>query len=322
MADKPAVNRKLKTTLEDIVATVRKAAPTIYEEAVAAAEGKGKPVPRKSDFDRFGIAVATREGEMAAAGNAAVAFPIQSISKVFALELALEAVGEKLWERVDREPTGDPFNSILDLEREKGIPRNPLVNAGALVICDVLAGLRSQAGPRGRVARLIERLLDGESVALETDVMHGGGGNLNRSMMFMAKHHGNFQHDVDKVIAAYAQQCAIQLDCRQLARAGRFLMRDAPERRQAADEGIAPDRRSRRILSIMMLCGLYDGSGDFAYRVGLPAKSGVGGGILAIAPHRASIAVWSPALDPMGNSWLGTLGLEELAKRTSWSVFG
>lgn len=146
------------------------------------------------------------------------------------------------------------------------------------------------------------------------------GGDLNRSLMFMAKHHGNLKHDVSDVMEAYVHQCAIQLDCAGLAQAGRFLMQEGQDTR--SDRGLQAARRSRRILAIMMMCGMYDGSGDFAYRVGLPAKSGVGGGILAIAPHVASIATWSPALDPMGNSWLGVLGLELLAKWTDWSVFG
>lgn len=314
--------QRLKQLLDDVVADVRADAPRLYEQAVAAAEDRRKPAPRKGDFDKFGIAVFTRDGVTAAAGNAGVAFPIQSISKVFALEVALEALGERVWNRVGREPSGDPFNSIIDLERNKGMPRNPFVNAGALVVCDMLAGLGGSAGPNRHVVKLVERMVDGESVELNPDVMESDrtGGDLNRSLMFMAKHHGNLENPVEKVMDAYVHQCAISLDCRGLAKAGRFLMHDDAE---AEDErGIAAARRARRILGVMMLCGLYDGSGDFAYRVGLPAKSGVGGGILAVAPHRASIAVWSPALDPMGNSWLGTLGLEMLTDRIDWSVFG
>ncbi|MBD0415282.1 glutaminase A [Oryzicola mucosus] len=313
---------KLKAVLDDVVAEVRKRAPGIYDEAVAAAEAKGKAAPRKTDFDQFGIAVFTRDGDMSAAGNAGIGFPIQSISKVFALEVALEALGNALWDRLGREPSGDPFNSIIDLERDKGIPRNPFINAGALVICDVLVGLGGRAGPNRHVVRFLERLIDDETLDLHAEVMASDrtGGDLNRSLMFMARHHGNLKHPVEKVMDAYVHQCAITLDCRGLAKAGRFLMHDDSD--DGSERSLSAARRARRILSIMMLCGQYDGSGDFAYRVGLPAKSGVGGGILAIAPHRASIAVWSPALDPSGNSWLGTLGLELLTSRTDWSVFG
>lgn len=313
---------ELKSILDDVVVRVRNAAPGIFDEAVGKAQARGKPVPRKSDFDKFGIAVFMRNGEVASAGNCGVGFPIQSISKVFALELALEALGETLWKRVGRDPSGDPFNSIIDLERAKGVPRNPFINAGALVVCDILVGLGGRAGPNHHVVNLVKRMLDGKVPELNQDVMDSDrtGGDLNRSLMFMARHHGNLKHAVEKVMDAYIHQCALTLDCRGLAKAGRFLLLDDPDDQDGVK--ISAARRARRILSIMMLCGQYDGSGDFAYRVGLPAKSGVGGGILAIAPHRASIAVWSPALDPMGNSWLGTLGLEVLTSKTDWSVFG
>lgn len=314
--------KALKAILEEVVEDVRKAAPGIYEKAVQEAEECDKPAPKKADFEKFGIAVYTRMGELVSAGNAGVGFPIQSISKVFALEVALEAVGEKLWKRMGREPSGDPFNSIIDLERDRGIPRNPFINAGALVICDILVGIGGNAGPNRHVVKLLENLLEDRTIDLDKTVLESDrtGGDLNRSLMYMARHYGNLNHPVEKVLDAYIHQCAVTLDCRGLAKAGCFLMLDDPD--DGDEVTVAAARRARRILAVMMLCGQYDGSGDFAYRVGLPAKSGVGGGILAIAPHRASIAVWSPALDPMGNSWLGTLGLELLSKKTDWSVFG
>ncbi|WEZ85981.1 glutaminase A (plasmid) [Rhizobium sp. 32-5/1] len=313
---------ELKAILNDVVAQVKKRAPAIYDEAVAEAEKSSSPAPRKADFEKFGVAVFTKGGSLEYAGNAGIGFPIQSISKVFALEVALEAIGETLWKRIGRDPSGDPFNSIIDLERGKGIPRNPFINSGALVICDILVGLGGKDGPNRHVVELIERMLDDETLILDPSVMESDrtGGNLNRSLMFMAKHHGNLKHPVEEVMDAYIHQCAITLDCRGLAKAGRFLLLDDPE--QDKKGTLSAARRARRILSVMMLCGQYDGSGDFAYRVGLPAKSGVGGGILAIVPHLASVAVWSPALDPMGNSWLGTLGLELISLKTDWSVFG
>ena len=314
---------RLKELLDDIVGDVRDRAPALYEEAVAAAKDKDKKPPNKGDFDQFGIAVFTAQGECVSAGNAGVSFPIQSISKLFALEVALAGGGETLWDRVGREPSGDPFNSIIDLERLKGIPRNPFINAGALVVCDALVSMATRRKSL-QVVDFVEHMLDGEQVELDDGVVDSGktGGHLNRSLMSMAKHHGNLDNDLDAVMDAYATQCAIQLDARGLARAGRFLMHDDATEGPDEERGIAAAKRARRIMALMMLCGQYDGSGEFAYRVGLPAKSGVGGGILAIAPHRASIAVFSPALDPMGNSWLGTLGLELLTDRTDWSVFG
>ncbi len=314
---------RLKALLDDIVRDVRGCAPALYEKAVAAAEEKGKSPPNKGDFDQFGIAVFTAKGELVSAGNAGVGFPIQSISKLFALEVALERLGEKLWDRVGREPSGDPFNSIIDLERLKGIPRNPFINAGALVVCDALVSLAARRKSL-QVADFVRDMLGGEKIELDEGVVASGrtGGHLNRSLMSMAKHHGNLDNELDAVMDAYATQCAIRLDTRGLARAGRFLMHDDASEGPDEERGVAAAKRARRIMALMMLCGQYDGSGEFAYRVGLPAKSGVGGGILAIAPHRASIAVFSPALDPMGNSWLGTLGLEMLTDRTDWSVFG
>ena len=182
----------LKAVLDDVVATVRARAPALYKEAVNAARQKGKPEPRKGDFDSFGIAVYTRDGETVASGNAGVGFPIQSISKVFALEVALEAIGESLWQRIGREPSGDPFNSIIDLERDKGIPRNPFINAGALVVCDMLVGLGGSNGPNRHVVGLLRRLLDTKTIELHDEVMASDrtGGDLNRSLMFMARHHG------------------------------------------------------------------------------------------------------------------------------------
>lgn len=312
----------LQTTLNDVVTAVRKASPEILDKATAEADAAGRPAPRRTDFEKFGIAVFMKDGQMAAAGNAGVSFPIQSISKVFAVEVALEAIGEALWKRVGRDPSGDPFNSIIDLERAKGIPRNPFINAGALVVCDVLASLKGQNSPNRHVIALFERMLDGQPIELDDDVMASDrtGGDLNRSLMFMARHFDNITNPVEEVMDTYVHQCAIKLDCRGLAKAGRFLILDDPK--DDDEVKLSAARRARRILSIMMLCGQYDGSGDFAYRVGLPAKSGVGGGILAIAPLHASIAVWSPALDPVGNSWLGALGLEILTSKTDWSVFG
>ncbi len=310
--DRAAIQR----VLDAVVAQVRKEAPRAYRDAAALAAAKGLKPPRKADFQRFGIAVFTRDGDLVSAGNAAVRFPLQSISKVFALEVALEALGERLWERMGRDPSGDPFNSIIDLERDKGVPRNPFINAGALVVCDILVGLGGDAGPNRQVVHFLQGLLDAK-IELHPEVMKSDrtGGDLNRSLMFMAKHHGNLKHTVEQVMDAYVHQCAITLDCRGLAKAGRFLLDGAEQTR-------AQSRRARRILSTMMLCGMYDGAGDFAYRVGLPAKSGVGGGILAVSPGHASVAVWSPARDPSGNSLLGALGLELLTNKVDWSVFG
>jgi len=264
---------------------------------------------------RFGIAVATADAVLCA-GAADVAFPIQSISKVLALDLALRQRGDQVFDRVGREPSGDPFNSVIDLERTHGIPRNPFINAGALVVVDMIVAAEQS---RDAVVEFVREQIDGGKVTLDDDVLREGG-DLNRAMLSFMKHHGNIESNLDQIMDAYGKQCAISVDCSGLALAGRFLTHT----RLHPDDDAEMDRarRMRTVLALMMTCGHYDGSGDFAVRVGLPSKSGVGGGILAIAPERAAIAVWSPNLDQHGNSILGVRALEMLVAQTGWSVFG
>jgi glutaminase len=267
----------------------------------------------------FGMAIAKVDGSLIEAGSAET-FPIQSISKVFALSLALEKLGDTVFERVGREPSGDPFNSVIDLERTEGIPRNPFINAGALVIVDMLVEQFGE-GARDAVIELVKGGIEDPTsktaVALDQDVLNEGG-DLNRAILHFMLHHDNVRSPTDAVMDAYARQCAVSVDCVGLAQAGCYLA----DTRMAADATDDRAKRMRTTLALMMTCGHYDGSGDFAVRVGLPAKSGVGGGILAIAPGIASIAVWSPNLDQHGNSMLGVRALEMLNARTGWSVFG
>lgn len=280
------------------------------------------PALAQVDPDQLGMAILTRDGDMVTAGDAQTPFSIQSISKVFSLELALEAYGEELWKRVGREPSGDPYNSIVDLERHQGIPRNPFINAGALVVVDALLDRLGEEEEVGAVINFVSGLLGGDDFGINEEVARSDeeAGHMNRALLSVAKHFGNIHNPIDRVMDAYVHQCAIELSCRQLARVGRFLMLEGPDAASCRTGGDA--RRARRIQSLMMTSGQYDGSGDFAYRVGLPAKSGVGGGILAIVPNTASVAVWSPGLDESGNSLLGTLALEMLTDRIEWSVFG
>ncbi len=269
------------------------------------------------DTDRFGIAVVTDGGATATGGEADEPFAIQSISKVFGLTLALQAFGDEIWKRVGREPSGDPFNSIVDLERQKGIPRNPFINPGAIVVSDMLLDISAKSDTHKTVREFLADQI-GEDVGIDRKVFdkESSSGFNNRAMANLCKSFGNLNHEVEAVMKPYVSQCAIALSARQLALAGRYLM----------DGGDKPTDQqrllARRVNSLMLTCGQYDGSGEFAFRVGLPAKSGVGGGILAIAPGVASIGVWSPGLDDNGNSLLGTLALEQLAERMGWSVFG
>jgi glutaminase len=273
------------------------------------------------DPAQFGLAVITAEGETFVGGDADTGFSIQSISKVFSLTLALGKLGERLWTRVGREPSGNAFNSIVQLETERGIPRNPFINAGAIALADVnLAGHR----PREAIGELVQfarYVTADETIAIDEAVARSEEqtGERNRALAHFMRSYGTLDHAPDLVLGTYFHACAIEMSCRQLAAAGRYLMLGGrhPDGGRVVSAG-----RARRILSLMLTCGHYDASGDFAFRVGIPGKSGVGGGILAVVPNRASIAVWSPGLNANGNSQLGGLALERLAEATGWSVFG
>ena len=274
-----------------------------------------------ADLSAFGIAVVDADGRVAAAGDADTLFSVQSITKVFTLTLALGMVGDKLWERVGREPSGDPFNSIVQLEHERGIPRNPFINAGAIAVTDVILSTHPREA-LGLILDLIRDLAEDSSIAIDEAVAASEKrtGFRNASLANFMKSFGVLEHPVDHVLGVYFHHCAIAMSCRQLAMAGRYLAHSGIN--PATGHAVVSPRRARRINAIMLTCGHYDGSGEFAYRVGLPGKSGVGGGILAIAPQRASIAVWSPGLDVAGNSHLGRIALEKLTRRMGWSIFG
>jgi len=294
--------------------------------AVRPEVGRGKvadyiPALARIDPGKFGAAIVTVSGEVACYGDAAEPFSIQSISKVFTLALALRAVGDDLWHRVGREPSGSAFNSIVQLEYERGVPRNPLINAGAMVVSDIVLG---GASPHEAVDRLVGlmRFLPGDaSIAVDEEVARSEAamGYRNYSLANFLKSFGNLHNTVDDVLAVYFSQCAIAMSCEQLARAALLLANDG--RHPLSGEPLLEPRRARRINSIMLMCGHYDASGDFAFRVGLPGKSGVGGGIIAVVPDIAAIAVWSPCLNAQGNSHAGTAALEQIVRETGWSVF-
>jgi glutaminase len=275
------------------------------------------PELSRADPRKFGIAVALPDGAVLSAGNAGVGFSIQSISKVFTLTIALGRLGDALWRRVGREPSGLAFNSILQLEQENGLPRNPFVNAGAIVVTDAVLASSEPREVLAEVLRFVRQAADDEDIHINKDVAQSEAsmGHRNLALAHMLKAQGNLTNMPDRVLGTYFHQCAIEMTCVQLAKAGRFLIGG---RRTALVSVV----NAKRINALMITCGHYNGSGDFAYRVGLPAKSGVGGGILLIAPTRASIAVWSPGLNAQGNSKLGTMAAEMLTERMGWSVFG
>ncbi|MDF7776617.1 glutaminase [Sphingomonas sp. AOB5] len=293
---------------------------------MAAAPDRGTPasyIPPLASVDpaRFGIAVIEADGTAHVAGDGDMPFSIQSISKVFSLTLALGAVGDQLWTRVGREPSGSAFNSIVQLETEHGIPRNPFINAGAIVTSDILLGRNAPREAIGEMLRFVRALAGDEAIFIDETVARAeqDTGYRNMALANYMRAFGNLHHPAEHVLGVYFHHCALAMSCRQLALAGRYLMAGGinPE----TGRSIVSAQRARRINALMLTCGHYDGSGEFAFRVGLPGKSGVGGGILAVAPGIASIAVWSPGLNERGNSQLGTLALERLVARTGWSIF-
>jgi glutaminase len=280
------------------------------------------PELARVDPKHFGIAVIDAEGNIAAAGDSDMPFSIQSVSKVFTLTLALGRYGDRLWKRVGREPSGSAFNSIVQLEFERGVPRNPFINAGAIAVTDMILSGHQPREALGEILRFMRFLSNDQSVTIDEAVAASEQrtGFRNIALANYMKSFGVIENPVDLTLGVYFHQCAIAMSCRQLAEAGRFLAHNG--RNPETGMSVVHPERARRINAVMLTCGHYDGSGEFAYRVGLPGKSGVGGGILAIAPGKASIAVWSPGLDANGNSHLGRIALEALTKRLGWSIFG
>ena len=269
------------------------------------------------DPAQAGVAVVLADGSTALAGSARVPFSIQSVSKVFTLATVLGRVGDDLWRRVGREPSGSAFDSMVLLEHERGRPRNPFINAGALVTTDVLIGRREPKDALAELLRFVRAAAQDDDIHINPRVAESekATGHRNLALAHYLRSHDNLSNTPERVFGTYAHQCAVDMTCLQLARAGTILAQlpGAPP--------LISVKRARRICALMMTCGHYDGSGEFAFRVGLPGKSGVGGGILVVAPGRASIAVWSPGLDGYGNSKVGTWLAERIADYTGWSAF-
>lgn len=267
---------------------------------------------------RFGLAVKTVRGEEYAVGDAEEPFSVQSISKLFTLTMAMSFARSRLWRRVGREPSGTPFNSLVQLEYERGIPRNPFINAGALVVTDVICSHTER--PAEAILEFIGERCGSRAVEYDREVARSeqATGHRNAALAHLLKSFGNLENEVERVLGVYFQQCALRMSCLELARSCLYL---ANEGANAAGEVIIGRRQTKRINALMMTCGTYDVVGDFAYRVGLPAKSGVGGGIVAVLPRVLCAVVWSPELNAAGNSLAGTRALELLTTKTAMSVF-
>lgn len=302
-------------------------APVLAEitAEIASEFGKGRvadyiPALARVTPDKFGLAICGIDGQEWLCGDAEESFSIQSISKLFTLLLALkDSDGAELWQRVGREPSGSAFNSLVLLEAENGRPRNPFINAGALVVTDHIVSHSST--PILRLLSWVRELCANQRIHIDEEValseQHHG--HRNAAIAHFLKSHGNLHENVDAVLDMYFRQCAIAASCLDLARACLPL----------ANQGVVPHsgrvllpvQRVRRINSLLLTCGLYDGVGNFAYRVGIPAKSGVGGGIVGVIPGHLSICVWSPELDHFGNSFVGTRALELFTSKTNLSIF-
>ena len=273
--------------------------------------------------DRFGVALVEMDGTEHVVGDVDEPFAIQSISKVFSLVLAMqkadeaEGVRRELWDRVGVEPSGDPFNSLIQLETDRGIPRNPMINAGALVVDDVL--LAHCDAP----AALLELVSDLAGDRIEVDEVvrneEGEASARNRAIASFMQSFGNLRHDVDDVLEAYVTQCAAAMSTRQLARAFRFLANDGVD--PASGKRILRPPLARRVAAIMLTCGTYDDAGQFAFDVGFPCKSGIAGAIAGVVRDRFGVCAWSPPLEPSGNSIAGHAALSDLAERLDLTVF-
>lgn len=269
--------------------------------------------------DYFGVHLTAINGENFSFGDSEIKFSIQSIAKVFTFVLAYSKVKSDIWERMGVEPAGTPFNSLVQLEHDKGIPRNPFINAGGIVVCDILVSEFNDA--KKEMLNFVRNLtgnnnIDYNSKVSESEKMTGF---RNYALVNLMKSFGNIHNDIEDVMDLYFSICSLEMNCRELSDSFLFL----------ANSGIVPysgkqilsPSRTKRTNALMQTCGFYDEAGQFTFKVGLPGKSGVGGGIVAILPKQYAISVWSPRLNEKGNSYMGMLFLEEFTTRTKLSIF-
>lgn len=289
--------------------------------------GKGKVadyIPALAEVDPrgFAMSVTMLDGSRYTIGDAKKRFSIQSISKVFAFTLALREYSKALYSRVGVEPSGDPFNSLVQLEHEEGKPRNPFINAGAIVVVDAL---RKVYGDDTRtfenILSFICEIADDDSITSDEQVASSEleHGYRNLALASLMKSFGNFDYEPVDILEIYFRQCAITMNVEELSRAMLYLANSGTD--PLTDKVFASVHQTRRTNAVMLTCGHYDASGEFAFDVGLPGKSGVGGGIVAVVPGKMAIAVWSPELNERGNSLIGTKALELFTTKTGLSIF-
>jgi len=269
--------------------------------------------------EQFSIAIYTTNGETVCAGDCSQRFTIQSVSKVMTLTMALQRYGDELWHRVGKEPSGTAFNSLTQLEFEKGIPRNPFINAGAIVTCDALYSRLS--APMHSMLETFRLLAGNRGIVIDKKVANSEYEfrHRNAAMAHLMKSFGNFENEVDDVLWSYFNFCSIELNCIELAKAYNFLANKGVDNRSG--NRVLSSRQNKQLNSLLFTSGLYDAAGDFGYRVGMPGKSGVSGTILAVLPNKFTVAVYSPGLNSFGNSVAGIAALELLSKKLDISIF-
>lgn len=277
------------------------------------------PELAKVDPNQLGICLITKEGQSYSCGDAQTLFSIQSIAKVLSLSLVFSKIGDHLWKRMDFEPSGSAFNSLVQLESENGIPRNPFINAGAIVICDIICDLYED--PKKELLQYIRKVSGIPDLAYSQDIANSekATGFRNYALVNFIKSFGNIKNDCDKVIDLYFHLCSIEMTCEQLARTFGYLANQGKQFTTQLE--ILSPSQTKRINAIMQTCGFYDEAGEFAFRVGLPGKSGVGGGMIAVLPNSYVIATWSPKLNQRGNSYRGMKFLEHFTTATQDTVF-
>ncbi len=268
--------------------------------------------------DKFGIYLTTIDNQEYGIGDFDEKFSIQSVSKALSVTLAFSFLDEKVWQRVGVEPSGNPFNSLVQLEYEKGIPRNPFINAGALVIADILVS--QLKNPKQDFLEFIRTLSGIETINYNEKVAQSEKetGFRNAALCNFLKSFGNINNEVEVVLDFYFHQCSLEMTCKELAHSFFFLANEGVTRN---GKQILAKSQVKRINAIMQTCGFYDESGEFTYKVGLPGKSGIGGGIAALYPNHFSVATWSPRLNEKGNSEFGMAALELFTTKTGKSIF-
>ncbi len=269
--------------------------------------------------NHFGVNLTTISGEQYSYGDAEVRFSIQSIAKVFSFVLAYSRVKSDIWKRMDLEPAGTPFNSLVQLEHDEGVPRNPFINAGGIVVCDILVS--ELDNPKADTLNFIRSLSGNNDINFNTKVLESekSSGYRNYALVNLMKSFGNIHNDIEDVMDLYFSICSIDMTCKELSESFLFLANNGKV--PYSGQQILSPSRTKRTNALMQTCGFYDEAGQFTFKVGLPGKSGVGGGIVAIHPQRYSISVWSPRLNKKGNSFLGMLFLEEFTTKTELSIF-